>query len=186
MTEIVAAAQSAPVSVDLTPIILALLGLIGALAGAGFLLSRRQKRLVEAETRKADAEAVQADATAVMSHAQYEGFIAEAAQRLQGISETAIARLQAELSRSQTRIAELETELERAKRERDANVVDAHRREGELRGELDHLRDQVIDLERRLEAQGVPIRRRRSDAEKRADRAAAKAPAAPNAEPSTG
>lgn len=160
---LVGASQSPAVSLDLTPIIVAILALLGALVAAGWLTTRRQKRLQDAQVVESRSTAKLNDATAVMSHAQYEGFIAEAAQRLQGMSEAAISRLEAELARAQTRIAELETELEKVKAKREITVAAAAARENELKAEMGVLRDKVTDLERRLEAQGAPLRRHKDD-----------------------
>lgn len=147
------------VSLNLTPIIIALLVLIGTLVTAGFIASRYQKAKLVSETKKNDADARLADGQAVLTHAQYEGFIAEAAQRLETVNKAAIGRLETELARNQARIAELETELVRAKGERNEALAGAHIREIELQQEIADLKNRVMDLERRLEARGVKSRR---------------------------
>lgn len=157
---VVAGASSSPnVSVDLTPIILACVTLLGILVTAGYLGGRYQKAKLASEARKNDADARLADGQAILTHAQYEGFIAEAAQRLELVNKAAISRLEAELARNQARIAELQSELERAKAERNEALVGAHNRERELQLEITDLRNRVVDLERRLEARGVKPRR---------------------------
>lgn len=153
------AAASPHVSIDLTPIIVGFMALLGVLITAGYIGGRYQKKKALADVRKSDADARLADSQSVLTHAQYEGFIAEAAQRLSVMGEAAIARMETELARANTRIAELTAELERAKAERNKAFADQHAREMELTAEIESLRNRVIDLERRLEAQGVKPRR---------------------------
>lgn len=147
------------VSVDLTPIIVGFMALLGVLVTAGYFGGRYQKRKLAADARKADADARLADGQTILTHAQYEGFIAEAAQRLEVVNAATVARLEAELARNQARIAELAVELERAKSERNSALAGAHMREQELQQEIGDLRTRVVDLERRLEARGVKPRR---------------------------
>lgn len=153
------AAASPHVSIDLTPIIVGFMALLGVLITAGYIGGRYQKKKALADVRKSDADARLADSQSVLTHAQYEGFIAEAAQRLETVNKAAISRLETELARNQARIAELETELERAKGDRNEALAGAHLREIELQHEITDLRSRVVDLERRLEARGVRSRR---------------------------
>lgn len=158
------AVSAAPVvTLDLSSIIVVMLTVVGILVTAGIVSTRRTRRLQDAQTRKTLAEADGAEAGAILTHAQYEGFISEAAERLSHMSEAAIVRLEAELAKAQSQIAMLEAELARAKAERTEALADAKIREMELTAEIQELRDRVADLERRLESRGVAVSRRRGD-----------------------
>jgi hypothetical protein len=158
------AAAQPVITVNLGTIVTGLLTVITALAGAGFISSRRTRKLQDAERTKveADTKSVTAatDTSTVISHAQYEGFISEAAQRLSAMNEAALGRMEKELADSLRQIAELKAELERAKTERNQAFADSRIKEIELSHEIDRLRDRIADLERRLEAQGITPRRR--------------------------
>jgi chromosome segregation ATPase len=158
-----AATESPAISLDLNTFLYVLLTVIGALVSAGFIVTRRQRRMQDAEARRLNAEADKTEGDLVLTHAQYEGFIAEAAQRLQTMSEATLARMEKELAQSRAKIAELEAELERAKRERNDALAENRLREQELRAQIETLQERVADLERRLEAAGVNVSRRHSD-----------------------
>lgn len=155
-----AASQTPVFSVDLNGLIVAALATIGGLVGAGIISTRRSRAKMDAEKKQTQ---VGTESQAILTHAQYEGFISEAAERLNTMQEATLARLEKELAVAQKHIAELEKELEKAKGERNVALAESALRERELKAEIEQLRDRIADLERRLEAQGITPRRARDE-----------------------
>jgi flagellar motility protein MotE (MotC chaperone) len=125
--------------VNLTPIIVAMFALIGAVFGGGWWWTRIQAR------RKMDAEAENQEQQAKSEEANRENIISEAAERVTTSMEKYMNRLEKELKSAQAEIERLRDRLASAQA-----TAEAERKK--LRERIMELEGHIAELERMIES----------------------------------